>query len=183
MRSWGEGQVLRRGIISGFLAMHLAALVAWNAPECALKQAVAPWAGRYILPTGLWQYWGFLGSDPTKETFTLEAVAVDARGMLHVYQFPRYADAGMMRGLARARHARFAASLAPDESDSLRVLGAKHALRELKLPGTAFPVAVQLRYQLLPPPAYNGPPRDPLLAPVPFTLQTYRFPTAEDVRS
>jgi hypothetical protein len=83
---------VRRLLISVFLIVHLSATVLWVLPPCPLKQRTIGLVSYYILPLGLWQYWTMFSPDPVRNTFTLEAEVVDAKGLRAVFAFPKLAD-------------------------------------------------------------------------------------------
>ena len=63
----------------------------------------------------------------------------------------------------------------------MREFAVRHAIRQLKIPATAFPVEADMLYQVRETPPLGDPPADPMKPPVPQILQTYRFPTLAEV--
>lgn len=174
--------MVRRAAISTFLVGHLTCLSVWNMPPCAIKQRTVGLIQYYMLPTGLWQYWGMFAPDPIRSTITLEALAVDAKGMMHSFEFPRMADFSHWQDVPRVRHSKYACIFADAEQVAHREFGARHAARQMMIPSDAYPVTVSLVYKLIPPPAPGQPPLDPMTPPTSETIQTYRFDSPEDIQ-
>src|SRR5262249_3449931 len=93
----------RRLLISAFLVFHIAATLVWVMPVCPIRVACAPWFAPYMLPTGLWQYWGMFAPDPMRETATLDAEVIDAHGIQARHSFLRLTDYSKWRGVPRFR--------------------------------------------------------------------------------
>lgn len=153
---------LRRGAISAFVLLHLGATVLWVLPNCPLRFRAFGVISWYIQPLGLAQYWGMFAPDPVRDSLTLEAEAIDARGLRHAFAFTRVADFPWWRAVPRYRHSKFAANLAIPDLEDNRILAARHAVRQLDLPPEAFPVSVSLFYRAIVAPMPGGPPADPL---------------------
>lgn len=168
--------------ISAFLVFHIGATVVWVLPPCPVRQRCFDPVACYIMPLGLWQYWGMFAPDPVRDTMTLEADAVDARGLRTSFVFPKLADYSTWRGIPRFRHSKFAANLSVPELQLQREYTARHVVRRLGMPDEAFPVDVHLLYQvrLTPPP--GGPPADPMTPAQPYVIGTYHFETPGEVR-
>ncbi len=179
LRTW---MFWRRCAISAFLVAHLSALLLWNLPACPLRQRTYGLTSRYIMPTGQWQYWGMFAPDPGRDTITLEALAVDARGIYHNFAFPKMADFGFWESFPKVRHSKYAANVGMPEQVMLREFAARHAARRLELPESAYPVDLELFYQYKPSPEPGQPP-DPMTPMKQHTIQMYRFLSPEDVRS
>lgn len=174
---------LRRLAISAFVIAHLAAVTIWIVPNCAIQQRCAHYLALYLMPLGLWQYWGMFAPDPVLHTVTLEAAVVDAQGLLHTYVFPREADWSRWESSLRYRHSKYAANFSLKvEFKAHREFAARHVVRQLRLPPNAFPVDVQLYYQVRTTPPPGGPLPDPMTPPVVSTIDTYRFPTLKEVQ-
>ncbi len=173
---------LKRAALSALILAHLAAVLLWNLPECALRQRLAGWTAYYLLPTGQWQGWNMFSPDPVRETVALCAVVRDARGMFYNYDFPRMATRSRWEALWGFRHSKFVANLAPDSAVAYREFAARHILRDLGLPPRAFPADVELDYQLWPAPPLGSGPTDSTDPPQRMVLQVYRFPTFEEAQ-
>lgn len=171
----------RRLLISLFLVIHLSATMLWVLPPCPLRLRTIDLVSYYILPLGFWQYWTMFAPDPVRDTFTLEAEVVDAKGLRAVFTFPRLADYSVIQGIPRFRHSKYAANLSVDAFELPREFAARHVIRKLNLPADAYPVDVQLLYQVRP----STPPGSPvdLMTPTqrsPFA--TYHFASAKEVQ-
>jgi hypothetical protein len=171
----------RRWAISAFLVVHVSAVTLWVLPASPLRLRVMNVASYYILPLGLWQYWGMFAPDPVRDTVMLEAEVVDARGLRYSFAFPRLADYSKWRGVPRVRHSKFAANMAVEECATNREFAARHVVRRLGLPASAFPVVAQLLYQVRLSPPPGGPPPDPMTPTRPHIIATYRFPSLDEV--
>lgn len=167
--------------ISIFLLFHVASVVAWNLPESALKQKLGALPALYLLPTGQWQHWGMFAPEPLRETLALEVQARDARGVLHAYRFPRMADKSVTEAFLGYRHSKFTHNMAPETAVGYREFAARHAVRSWNLPETAFPVELDLYYQVWRPTAIGEPAAEADATPQIQYLQSYRFPTSKDV--
>ena len=172
----------RRMAISAFLMLHLAALAVWNIPNCVLRQRFMPTARLYIYPLALWQNWSMFAPDPMRHTITLEASAIDSKGMVYTYAFPKMADFGFWESMPKVRHGKFIAYMSGEEFAENRQVAANHALRQLKVPPENYPVELELQYQVkeTPPP---GQVPDPLRPSKTHPLQTFRISTWEEVQA
>jgi hypothetical protein len=147
-------------VISAFVTAHLGAVAVWILPPCPLKGRLLPYLAYYMLPLGQWQYWG----------------------MLHTFAFPQESTLTPWQAFWHYRHSKYASNFSlTDEFIANREFGARHAVRALRLPAEAFPVEVQLYYQVRPTPPPGGPPADPMTPPVTSPIKTYRFPTLQEV--
>lgn len=172
---------VRRGLISAFLVVHLSATLLWVVPECPIRQRTIGTVSCYIMPLGLWQFWTMFSPDPMRDTFTLEAEVVDAKGIRALFQFPKLADYSAWQGIPRFRHSKYAVNLMVDSLEPAREFAARHAVRQLHLPSGAFPVEVQLIYQVRPP----QPPGEAidLMTPTRRTpFATYQFASVTEVQ-
>lgn len=172
---------VRRLLISGFLLIHLSATLLWVLPPCPIRDRTISLVSYYMLPLGFWQYWTMFSPDPVRNTFTLEGEVVDAKGIRAVYGFPKLADYSVLQGIPRFRHSKYAANLGVEAFELPREFAARHIVRQLHLPADAYPVEVQLVYQVRPTPP-PGTPVD-LMAPTqrsPFA--TYQFKSEKEVR-
>jgi hypothetical protein len=172
---------LRRLAISAFVVGHLSAVTLWILPSCPIQHVSARAVACYLMPLGLWQYWGMFAPDPAVHSVTLEAAAVDAQGLLHTYLFPHEADRSRWDAALHYRHSKYAANFSlKQEFKAHREFAARHVLRQLKLPPSAYPVDVQLYYQVQLTPSPGGPPADPMTPREISPIETYRFPTPEE---
>jgi hypothetical protein len=171
---------LRRLAISAFVTLHVAALVIWNLPACAIRQRCEVAAGYYLLPTGLWQYWGMFAPDPVRDTLRLEALVLDRRGILRSFAFPRVSDHSPWQGWWVFRHSKYAANMASPESVAQREFAARYVIRRMGLSPADFPVEVQLVYQVEAAPPVGSPRSDPPPEAKAFAIRTYRFPTLQE---
>ena len=88
----------RRLAISAFLIGHMGAVSIWVLPPCPIQRRCAGTLAYYILPLGLWQYWGMFAPDPVRDTLMLEAEAIDVRGIRYNFAFPKLADYSRLGG-------------------------------------------------------------------------------------
>src|SRR4051812_21147614 len=112
MGDWWSGRrawVARRLLVSAFLVVHIGTTVVWVLPPCPLRAACFGAACYYMLPLGLWQYWGMFSPDPPQNVSFLEAVVVDSRGLRYNFAFPKQSDYSVWRAIPRFRHPKFAA--------------------------------------------------------------------------
>jgi hypothetical protein len=154
----------------------------WVVPPSPLKAAAFSTVRYYMLPLGLWQNWAMFAPDPMRQSITLDADVVDARGLRATYAFPRVAELPKLRAVPRFRHSKYVTNLADPEAKVDREIAARHAVRQLDIPAHAFPVEVTLVYQLRHAPAPGGPPADPMTPPQPMTIGTFQFASLEEVR-
>ena len=172
---------LRRLAVSAFVTVHVAALVVWNLPACPIKRAGELAAGCYLMPLGLWQYWGMFAPDPVRETTRLEALVFDRRGILRTYAFPRVDAFSPWEGAWHFRRSKYVANIAIPEMVAQREFAARHAVRSLGLSPGDFPVTVQLLFQAEPPPPLGQSRPDPPAEARAHPVQAYRFPTLQEV--
>ncbi|MFO0909536.1 MAG: hypothetical protein U0794_14475 [Isosphaeraceae bacterium] len=165
----------RKWAISAFLVVHVGATCLWVLPESPLRQAAFPYMRYYIMPLGMWQYWGMFAPDPVRDTVTLEADVLDAHGMRHSFAFPKLADYSILGRVPRFRHSKFGANLNIAENELSRQMAARHILRQLAIPADAYPVDVRLIYQIRTAPAPGGPPPDPMVPPYPYPFAAMHF--------
>jgi hypothetical protein len=167
--------------ISAFLALHLTATVAWNLPDCPIKQCLFPALRPYMLPLGLWQSWWMFAPDPMGTTAVLEAEVLEAQGMRHLFEFPRVADLPFWQKMPRFRHPKFTCNLLVDEYSPFREISAHHVVRQLKLDDRAFPLHVILYCRMKPPPPPGQPFADPMADKRVQTLGIYDFASLAEV--
>ncbi len=166
--------------ISAFLVFHLTATVVWNLPSSPLRQGLSPPLRPYMLPLGLWQSWRMFAPDPMGETAVLESEVIDAKGIRHVYEFPRIADLPWWKKMPRFRHPKFTCNLMLDEYANQRPFAAHYVLRQMGLPPEAYPVHVSLYCRINDPPP-PGQPFDPLARARLLNLATYDFVSLDEV--
>ena len=171
----------KRAAISAFLLVHLGAVGIWNLPPCAIKARGLDLSGRYLLPLGLWQYWGMFGPNPAQTTSVLEAAVVDNQGIMHRYAFPAMTERSPWQAVWGYRHSKFAANLGGEDFRVLREMAARHVVRRMGLPADDFPVVVQLFYQVSETPPPGTPPPDRPEAPKIAVIDTYKFPNLAEV--
>jgi hypothetical protein len=168
-------------LISAFVIFHLTGTLVWIMPFSPLKQSAMPLFMNYMIPTGLWQGWSMFSPDPQRETVTLETEVIDKLGMRHVFEFPKVADLPWWRKLPRFRHSKFASNLFSTEFVLQREFTARHAVRQLGLPASAFPVHATLYYQVQDPPPSGSTESDPLAPRRALAIGTYDFATFAEV--
>jgi hypothetical protein len=172
----------RRLGVSAFVIFHVAALMLWTMPQCAIKARFQEPFRYYMLPLGLWQWWAIFAPDPLRSTMRLNAEVVDAQGMRHDYEFLRLGELPWWSKIPRYRHPKFTANMAIEEYSRHREFTARHAVRQLGLGAEAFPVWVNLYYvvQDSPPPGVGV--ADPMAPARIQVLQQYRFGSLKEVR-
>jgi hypothetical protein len=170
-----------RIVISAYVAFHLTGTLLWLTPNSPLRQALVPVFQYYMIPLGLWQSWYMFAPDPMRTTLALESEVVDAQGMRHLFAFPKVADLPWWRKMPRFRHPKFSCNLLVDEFTLQREFTARHVVRQLGLPASAFPVHVSLYYQVKDLPVPGGPPADPMAPSRLLALGNYEFGTRDEV--
>lgn len=168
--------------LSALIVVHLAAVLLWNLPKCALRERCAGWTAYYLMPTGQWQGWDMFAPDPVRETVALEALVRDRHGLLHRYDFPRNADRSTWEALKGFRDSKYMALMAVPEAVAAREFAARSALRELNLPPSSYPADIELYLNLSRTPPLGAAPSDPLARPEHLVLQVYRFPSYEEAQ-
>jgi hypothetical protein len=168
--------------ISGFVLFHLTATVIWNIPNSPLRQCLMPAFRHYMLPLGLWQSWWMFAPDPMGDTAVLESEVIDAKGMRHIYEFPRVADLPWWKKLPRFRHPKFTCNLLLDEYANQREFTGRYVLRQIGLQPDAYPVHLSLYCQVKPPPPPGQPFIDPLTPTRVQVVGTYDFAARDEVR-
>jgi hypothetical protein len=172
----------RRLGISAFVIFHLSALAIWTNPPCAIKERFQTHFRYYMLPLGLWQWWAIFAPEPMRNTMMLDAEVVDAKGMRHVYEFPRIGDLSWWEKIPRYRNPKFTANMANEEYSKHREFTARHAVRQLGLGPEAFPVWVSLYYEIkdAPPPGTGV--ADPLAPTRIHVVDRFQFGSQKEVR-
>ncbi len=180
----GWGWTARKVLVSAFLVVHLSATAVWVLPTCPLKTWAFDAVSYYIVPLGLWQYWGMFSPDPPRSVLELEAEAIDIRGVQYNFAFPKQADYSVWQAIPRYRHPKFAMNLAGDDPSlgMNRTFAARHVVRSLGVPANAFPVDVRLVFRSRPCPPPGELANDLPEPRQPWVLGTYRFKTIGEVR-
>lgn len=172
----------QKWLVSAFVLFHVSVVAGWLTPACPIRQRLSKAMSYYLFPTGLWQYWLMFSPNPPSAILKLEAVAVDAQGIRHEFLFPRIEGRSFLETLPRFRHPKFAANLLMDEYVPERLFAARHVLRNLELPETAYPVNVQLIYMVQKIPPIGTPPDTPPERAEPTTLASFWFKNPSEVR-
>ena len=172
----------RRLFISAFVLFHLSALIMWTMPDCAIKARFQSPYRYYVLPLGLWQWWAIFAPDPVRNTTTLNAEVVDAKGMRQVYEFPRIGELSWWQKIPRYRHPKFTGNMGIDEYAKHRVFTARHAVRQLGIGADSFPLWVSLYYQIkdTPPPGTGV--ADPMAPTRIQVVERFEFASLKEVR-
>ena len=172
----------RRWALSAFVLFHLSALVMWTMPHCAIKALCQSPYRYYVLPLGLWQWWGIFAPDPMRQSMVLNAEVVDAKGMRHTYEFTRLGDLSWWQKFPRYRNCKFTANMLTDEYKTHRTFTARHAVRQLGLSEVAFPMWVCLYVEIKdsPPPGTGA--SDPMGTPRVEVVDRFQFASLKEVR-
>jgi hypothetical protein len=171
----------QRLVLSIFVLFHISALMIWTCPPCAIKERFQAPYRYYVLPLGLWQWWAIFAPDPISNTLLLEAEAVDAQGMRHVYEFPRIGDLPWWRKIPRYRHPKLTSNMAVAEYAKHREFTARHAVRQLGLKAEAFPLWVSLYYKVMDTPPPGRGVSDPLAPTRVQMLDRFEFASLKEV--
>jgi hypothetical protein len=172
-----------RLIVSAFVIFHLSAIIVWTIPPCYIKDHLVPLYRYYVLPTGMWQWWAIFAPDPVRDTIVMDAEVIDAKGMRHIYEFPRIADLPWFQKMARYRQPKFTGNMANQEYLVARKFTARYAAWKLDLDPTAFPLSVSLYYQVkdTPPPGATAV-YDPMAPARIHMLERFEFASIEEVK-
>lgn len=84
-----EASVAGRWLLSALLAFTLAAVVSWNLPPSALREAARPVVEPYVRVLGLDQSWNLFAPDPPRATFEVLARIDYADGSSDTWRAPR----------------------------------------------------------------------------------------------
>ncbi len=126
---------------------------------------------------------GGLRTDPMRENRILEAEVIDAKRLIHVYEFTSIADLSWYEKLTRYRHPKFTDNMiAGGEYATHREFTARHAVRQLGLGEDAFPVTVSLYARITDTPPAGTPVADPMIPPRVHMIDRYQFASLEEVR-
>ncbi len=167
--------------ISAFLIAHLSMVVIINLPASLLRQRLYFVAAHYLIPIGLDQAWGMFAPNPVMHPMSLEVLTVDKNGIQRIFKFPKMTDFTLWQAAPRVRHSKFTANCGVEVHKDYREFAVRHAIRQLKIPATAFPVEAELMYQVVETPPLGDPARDPMKPPTPQSLSMYRFPSMAEV--
>ena len=172
----------KRLAISAFLAFHLSVVGLINMPPSALRHLLFWPIIHYLIPIGLDQAWGMFAPNPVMHESTLEVLTVDKDGLQRTFAFPKMTDFSIWRAIPRVRFSKFTSNCGVAANVAYREFAVHHAIRQLKIPPTSFPVDAELFYMIRETPPPGDPPRDPMKPPVPQSLQSYRFPSMAEVQ-
>jgi hypothetical protein len=173
----------RRVVISAFVIFHLSALMMWTMPNCAIKSQFQSPYHYYVLPLGLWQWWAIFAPDPIRNTMTLNAEVIDAKGMRQTYEFTRLANLTWWQKIPRYRNCKFTANMGDSEEYAKhREFTARHAVRQLGMGAEAFPVWVSLYFEIKDSPPPGTGVADPMAAPRIQVLDRFQFGSLKEVR-
>ena len=121
--------------------LSLSALIIWTMPDCAIKDRFQAPYRYYMLPLGIWQWWAIFAPDPLRENQVLEAEVIDAKGLIHIYEFTKIGDLSWWEKLSRYRHPKFTDNMMTGgEYATQREFTARHVVRQLGLGEDAFPL-------------------------------------------
>ena len=165
----------RRLGLSAFLAFHLGVVGVINMPASPLRVALWWPVMNYLVPLGLDQGWGMFAPNPAQHPTPMEVATTDKDGIQRTYAFPKMTDFSPWEGIPRVRHSKFTSICGQPNNVAQREFATRYAVRQLKIPPASFPVKAELLYQIRETPPLGSPPRDPLLPPVPQTLEKYEF--------
>ncbi len=175
-------RIAGRLAISAFLIFHLTATFGWVIPQSPLRDFLVPPFRAYMLPLGLWQSWWMFAPDPMSATALLECEVIDAKGMRHLYQFPKIADLPWWKKMPRFRHPKFTCNLLLDEYAAQRESTSRYVLRQLALSKELYPVRLHLYCRVwdAPPPGQTS--MDPMKRPRLQSISSYEFDSPQEVR-
>jgi len=171
----------RRGLVSGFLVLHISAVLAYVMPDCPIRRQTFNIASYYMFPLGLWQSWAMFAPNPARESLALEAEIIDSKGMRHLHQFVNLADYSWYEAFPRYRHFKFAYNVSLDEFAAARKFVARHAARTLGLKDEAYPIHVGLFYQVGMPPPEGIAMRDPMTPKRAQMVDAFEFASRKEV--
>ncbi len=173
----------RRLAISAFVLWHLSALSIWTMPDCAIKNRfIAPYR-YYVLPLGIWQWWAVFAPNPLRENRKLEAEVIDAKKLIHVYEFTTLSDLPWNEKIARYRHPKFTDNMMTGgEYGRQREFTARHVVRQLGLKEDAFPLTVSLYVKVADTPEPGTAVADLMTPPRIHMLERFQFASLKEVR-
>lgn len=85
---WAERTPVGQCFLTAVMAILVAAIVVWNAPDGPAVAPAKPWASRILLPVGLDQDWSVFAPDPRMFTVGVYAVVTRADGSTVVWAPP-----------------------------------------------------------------------------------------------
>jgi hypothetical protein len=112
----------------------------------------------------------------------LDAEVIDAKGIRHVYEFPRIADLPWWQKIPRYRNPKFTCNMGSGEFAKQRGFTARHAVRQLGLGPEVFPVGVNLYLVLKDAPLPGIGLADPMVPTRVQLLDRFRFGSWKEVR-
>jgi len=173
----------RRLLVSAFVLFHLSAVCVWTLPGCYIKDHVQEFYRYYVLPTGMWQWWAIFAPDPVRNTCTLDAEVVDAKGMRHIFEFTRIAELPWWQKITRYRQPKFVNNMANPEYAMSRPFTARYALRQTELKPDAYPLFVSLYFNVkdTPEPGAKAV-ADPMAPPRIQMIERFEFASLEEVK-
>jgi hypothetical protein len=173
----------RRLAISAFILLHLSALILWTMPPCAIKDRFQAPFRYYVLPLGIWQWWAIFAPEPLRENRLLEAEVIDAKGLIHLYEFAKIGDLSWWQKIGRYRNPKFTDNMTTGgEYGRQREFTARHVVRQLGLREDAFPMTVSLYTKVTDTPPAGTTVVDPMTAPRINLLERYQFASLKEVR-
>jgi hypothetical protein len=151
-------------------------------PPCAIKDRFQEPYRYYMLPLGLWQWWSIFAPEPLRENRVLEAEVIDAKKLIHVYEFTRIGDLSWSEKISRYRHPKFTDNMVTGgEYGRQREFTARHVVRQLGLAEDAFPLSVSLYVKINDsPPA--GTTADPMVPARIHMVERFEFASLKEVR-
>jgi hypothetical protein len=169
-------------VISSFVLFHLFAVSVWTLPACAIKDRFAGPLHYYILPLGIWQWWAIFAPEPVRENHLLEAEVIDAKGLIHIYEFPKLGDLSWWERISRYRHPKFTGNMIQGgEYSRLREFAARHVVRQLGLGDDAFPLNVSLYVRVTAGPPPGSAVADPMSPARIQMIERYQFASLKEV--
>jgi hypothetical protein len=152
-------------------------------PDCAIKDRFINPYRYYVLPLGIWQWWAVFAPDPLRETRVLEAEVIDAKKLIHVYEFTKIADLSWNEKLTRYRNPKFTDNmLTGGEYGKHREFTARHAVRQLGLKENSFPLSVSLYVKVRDTPPAGTAVADLMTPPRIHMLERFQFASMKEVR-
>jgi hypothetical protein len=174
--------IARRIAISVFVLFHISAVSIWTMPSCAIKDRFQAPYRYYMLPLGLWQWWAIFAPEPLRENRILEVEVIDAKRLIHVYQFTTLADLTWAQRFVRYRHPKFTDNMVTGgEYGKQREFTARHAVRQLGLDEAAFPMSASLYVKIKDCPPAGTIDADPMAPPRIVMLERFEFASKKEV--
>jgi len=167
--------------VSAFVVWHLAATAICVLPHCPLRARSEGLIRYYLMPIGHVQYWGMFAPDPLRDPVSVEVDVLDARGLRASYVFPKAVGYSVLGKVPRFRYPKFATNLIPADEKVMRQCTARYAVRQLSIPAEAYPILVDLMFQVRRT-SDPGTLPDPMNGPKPCVVASYKFDHPGDVR-